>query len=50
MNCPDCRGQVKMDYIDSWIGGVFDDTSKIEPYYKCPKCKAEFEPEDLEEE
>ena len=50
MNCPDCKVQIELELIeecsdvDEIRNGILE-----EPYFKCPKCKSEFEPSDLEE-
>lgn len=55
--CPDCPGQVEMDLITIGIKRHFDfkndesideEYTLEEPYYKCPKCKGEFDPEDAD--
>ncbi len=48
MNCPDCKGQVKLELL-SRITGVDYEEIDSEPFYFCPKCKSNYDPEDLEE-
>ena len=42
--CPDCRGMVELEEM------CMDYNEEIEyqcPYYRCPKCRQEYELEDL---
>ena len=51
MNCPDCKGSIDLKKVNKMtdITGNADFLQLDEIYYKCPKCKKEFEAEDLEE-
>lgn len=48
--CPDCKGQVELVEMNQMVMGK-DDLSVFceEKYLKCPKCRKEFNPEDVEE-
>ena len=55
MNCPDCICGVELVKECNWHGikdGEFcgvpvGHMEADKPYYKCPKCKKEFDQEDL---
>jgi len=50
MNCPDCRGQVELEKHYVYHSDPDDDEGELEsPIYCCPKCRANFDPEDLED-
>lgn len=47
MRCPDCN--CEMEHITTMYLEYKDSVQKIAyPYYKCPKCKLEYEPEEDE--
>ena len=49
--CPDCRGLVELVEVTQMVMGEDNlDQFCEDHYYKCPKCKTEFYPEDLGEE
>ena len=48
MRCPDCRFELTEDDIKDHITGKDGEEYECEPYYKCPKCKVEFESYDQE--
>jgi len=42
--CPDCEGDIELEYIDVMYLDYKDSIQKIaHPYYKCPKCRKEYE-------
>jgi len=47
--CPDCRGGVELELIDSYLGQELICYPK-DPHYKCPKCKQEYDVEDIDEQ
>lgn len=49
--CPDCNSElIKVEKCcDDEDIGCHTTHFFIEPYYKCPKCKQEYELEDIEE-
>ena len=48
--CPDCRGLVELKEVNQMVMGK-DDLSIFveEQYFKCPKCRKEFDLDTLEE-
>ena len=48
MKCPDCRN-VQLDLIKYGHGKDYDVMEFDNAIWKCPVCKTEFDPEDLEE-
>lgn len=53
MDCPDCKGSVEMELMKVYVHAPYEpeegECEIVDPYYKCPKCKQEFDKEDLEE-
>ena len=49
MNCPDCKGQVELD-LCNMAEDIHGELRCCEEYYRCPKCKQEYEIRDLMEE
>jgi hypothetical protein len=43
MNCPDCNFLITDDDIVDHITGKGGEEYECEPYYKCPKCKCQWE-------
>ena len=51
MNCPDCSGQVELEIIDTMEYGETNYGVRVEIegfYYRCPKCKQEYDEESFE--
>lgn len=48
MNCPDCRNS-KLEIICTCLDNDGELIAMEDSIYKCPKCKQEYNPEDLEE-
>jgi len=47
MDCPDCKGNIKMVEITTMYLEYKDSTQELaHPYYKCPKCKMEIDVEE----
>ena len=50
MNCPECKGSVELELTDELHDKDYRDIILANAYhYKCPNCKTEFDPENLEE-
>jgi uncharacterized protein YbaR (Trm112 family) len=47
MNCPDCRGQVELEF---WENFTTDKMPMEDGYYRCPKCQQTYNPEDIDED
>ena len=46
--CPDCKGNIEMELIDTMYLDYKESYQKLaNPYYKCSKCKQEYDEEDL---
>lgn len=49
-SCPDCRGNIELVEVRQMVMGEKDPAALCEEHYlKCPRCKTEFDPEDVDE-